>query len=163
MKPLTASSVSMRMFMLSRKLVTGLGAVVLAAALPVWAEPSTPSTAAAPVYNPSAEVRFSAVITGVRQVTEGPLTGTHVTAQSKAGVADVYLGPSDFLKIFKTNFPVGAGIQVIGARATVGDGQTIMAREVTEGDTTLTLRDFGGAPVWEHWGAAVDPSAAVGD
>ena len=43
-----------------------------------------------------------------------------------------------------------------GARTTVGDGQTIMAREVTEGDTTLTLRDFGGAPVWEHWGATAD-------
>jgi hypothetical protein len=140
-----------------------LGAFVIAAALPmIAADPAAPNSSG-PLYNPSAEVRFSAVITGARQVPEGnPLPGLHVTAQSKAGVTDVYLGPSDFLRIFKTNFPVGAPIQVIGSRVKMGDSESILAREVTEGDTTLTLRDFGGAPVWEHWGVPADRSVATG-
>jgi len=140
-----------------------LGAFVIAAALPVMAADPVAFNAGGSMYNPSAEVRISAVITGVRRVPEGnPLPGVHVTAQSKTGVADVYLGPSDFLKIFKTNFPVGAPIQVIGSRIKMGDADTILAREVTEGDTTLTLRDFGGAPVWEHWGVPADRSVASG-
>jgi hypothetical protein len=60
------------------------------------------------------------------------------------------------MKIFKTNFKVGAGIQVIGSHVQGGATETILAREVTEGDTTLTLREFAGAPVWEHWGVAAD-------
>lgn len=111
-----------------------------------------------PVYNPSAEVRISAVITGVRQVPEGnPLAGLHVTVQPKnASPVDVYMGPTAFLKIFKTAFPVGAAIQVIGARS--GDG--ILAREVTEGATSITLRELTGVPVWEHWGVIADGGAS---
>jgi len=144
------------------RLASGLGAFVIAAALPLLAADPVASKAGGPIYNPSAEVRFSAVITGARQVAEGPLPGVHLTAQSKTGVADVYLGPSDFLKIFKTSFPVGAPIQVIGSRVKIGDSETILAREVTEGETTLTLRDFGGAPVWEHWGVPADRAVATG-
>jgi len=144
-------------------LASGLGAFVIATALPMLAADPVASKANGPMYNPSAEVRFSAVITGARQVPEGnPLPGVHLTAQSKTGVTDLYLGPSDFLKIFKTNFPIGAPIQVIGSRVKMGDSETILAREVTEGDTTLTLRDFGGAPVWEHWGVAADHTMATG-
>jgi len=146
MKHLNARSVS--------ALVAGLGLIVVTAA----AAPN----AGGPLYNPSTEVHFSAVITGVRQVPDGVLPGVHLTAQAKTGVVDVYLGPADFLKIFKTNFPVGASIQVIGSRVSVGASDTLLAREVTEGSTTITLRDFGGAPEWEHWGAAVDPAIVTG-
>ena len=144
--------------------VSIVGTLILAAALPGLAAPPVLSTQGAPAYNPSMESRLSGVITGVRRVNEGPLAGVHITVQSKAKneVADVYLAPADFLKIFKTDFPAGAYVQVIGARTRVGDTEVVLAREVTEGDTSITLRDFGGAPVWEHWGAVADPAMVVG-
>lgn len=115
--------------------------------------------AAEPVYNPSAEVRMAAVITGVRQVPEGsPMAGVHLTMQSKTGSVDVYLGPPAFLKIFRTEFPAGTRIEVVGARA----GEVILAREVTIGATSITLRDETGAPVWEHWGVSADRAVTGG-
>jgi hypothetical protein len=116
-----------------------------------------------PVYNPSAEVRMSAVITGVRQVPAGsPMAGVHLTVQAKTGTADVYLGPADFIKIFKTNFPAGAPVEIIGSRVTAAGGEVILAREVTEGPTSITLREFTGAPVWEHWGVVADRAVSGG-
>jgi len=110
-----------------------------------------------PVYNPSTEVRLSAVITGVRQVSEGsPMAGVHLTVQSKTGTADVYLAPSDFLKLLKTNFKVGAQVQVIGSQVQGAASEVILAREVTEGDISITLREFTGVPVWQHWGVVAD-------
>jgi hypothetical protein len=134
-----------------RKTRIALGVSVLA--LSGLAASLTPE----PVYNPSAEVRMSAVITAVRQVPQGsPLAGTHLTVQTKTATADVYLGPTNFIKFFKTEFPVGAAIQIVGARADAGD--VILAREVTEGATSIMLRDFTGAPVWQHWGVAAAAS-----
>jgi hypothetical protein len=120
------------------------------------------SNSAAPVYNPSTEVRMSAVITGVRQIPDGPMAGVHLTVQAKTGTADVYLGPAEFLKIFKTNFPSGAPIQIIGSRVATASGEVILAREVTEGATSITLREFTGAPVWEHWGVVADTAVSGG-
>jgi len=106
---------------------------------------------------------MSAVITGVRQVPAGsPLAGVHLTVQVKTGVADVYLGPADFIKIFKTNFPAGAPIQIIGARVASAGGEVILAREVTEGPTSITLRELTGVPVWEHWGVVADSAVSGG-
>jgi len=114
-----------------------------------------------PIYNPSTEARISAVITGVRQVPDGPLAGVHLTVQSKTGTVDVYLGPTDFIRFFKTDFPAGAPVQVIGSRVPGGSGEVVLAREVTEGATTLTLREFTGVPIWRHWGVELNSSAAA--
>jgi hypothetical protein len=120
------------------------------------------SNSAGPVYNPSTEIHIAAVITGVRQVPDGPMPGVHLTVQSKTGTADVYLGPAEFLKIFKTNFPSGAPIQIVGSRVATASGEAILAREVTVAATTITLREFTGAPVWEHWGVVADSAVTGG-
>jgi hypothetical protein len=87
------------------------------------------------------------------------MAGVHLTVQPKNSAAtDVYLGPTAFIKIFKTNFPTGAPVQVIGAKA----GDVILAREVTEGATSITLRDADGSPVWENWGVSA-PTSVTGD
>ena len=108
---------------------------------------------AEPVYNPSTEVHMAGVITAVRQAPAAPMAGVHLTVQTKTnGTADVYLGPTDFLQIFKTNFVVGAPVQITGSRVPSGSGEVVLAREISEGATTITLREFTGAPVWQNWG-----------
>jgi hypothetical protein len=110
----------------------------------------------APVYNPFKEVRVAAVVAGIQEApANSPLPGVHLTTQTDV---DVYLGPSKFLEKFKTDIPIGAGIEVTGSTVKMGDSEVFLAREVTKGNTTITLRDELGAPVWEHWGAIADRS-----
>jgi hypothetical protein len=114
----------------------------------------------APVYNPLKEVRVAAVVAGIQEApANSPLPGVHLTTQTDV---DVYLGPSDFLDKFKTDIPIGAGVEVTGSTVKVGESEVFLARQVTEGKTTITLRDEGGAPVWDHWGAIAD-RVSIGD
>ena len=112
-----------------------------------------------PAYNPSSAMDVDGIVTAVHYVPAGqPLEGEHLTVKNKTGTFDVYLGPADFLKMLKTNFPVGDEIDVMGSRVKFNNADLILAREVTERTATLTLRDLYGAPVWQNWGVEVDPS-----
>ncbi len=75
--------------------------------------------------------------------------------KSKASTLDAYLAPADFLKIFKTNFPVGTEVRVIGSKVSFGNTEVILANEVNIGATAIILRDGNGAPVWQNWGVAI--------
>jgi hypothetical protein len=67
----------------------------------------------------------------------------------------VYLAPADFLRIFKTNFPVGNDVRVLGSKVNIGSADVILTNEVDIGVTSITLRDGAGAPVWQNWGASL--------
>jgi hypothetical protein len=114
------------------------------------------SQANEPAYNPAAMVDVVGTITAVRQVpASSPLEGVHLTLKSKNSTFDAYLGPADFLKIFKTNFPVGTEVRVIGSKVSFGNNDVILANEVHIGPTSIILRDGSGAPVWQNWGVAI--------
>ena len=51
----------------------------------------------------------------------------------------------------------GHQVTVVGSRAPNSTGEEILAREVTVGNNTITLRDDQGVPVWAGW----NPSAGV--
>src|SRR5580693_6544381 len=83
---------------------------------PLFASNVAGAKANEPAYNPATMVEVDGTITAVRQVPAGsPLEGVHLTVKSKASTVDVYLAPNDFLKIFKTNFPVGYDVRVVGS------------------------------------------------
>jgi hypothetical protein len=114
------------------------------------------STANEPAYNPATMVEVVGTVTAVRQVPAGsPLEGVHLTLKSRASTLDAYLAPADFLKIFKTNFPVGTEVRVIGSKVSFGNTDVILANEVNIGTTSIILRDGSGAPVWQNWGVAI--------
>jgi hypothetical protein len=109
-----------------------------------------------PAYNPATMVEVSGIITAVRQVPAGsPLEGVHLMLKSKASTLDAYIAPADFLKIFKTNFPVGTEVRIIGSKVSFGNTDVILANEVNLGTTAIILRDGGGAPVWQNWGVPI--------
>lgn len=131
-----------------------LGATVLAAST----EPVKASSE--PVYNPATVVDVDGTIAAVKQVPAGSaLEGVHLTVKTKAGSLDVYLGPADFLRIFRTNFPVGAEVEVVGSKAKFQGSDVILTRDVAIGQATITLRDPNGAPEWKNWGVEIDPSS----
>jgi len=123
---------------------------------PMFGSNLSGSKANEPAYNPATMVELQGTITAVRQVPAGgPLGGVHLTVKSKAAVVDVYLGPADFVKIFKTNFPVGSDVRVLGSKVSFGSADVILTNEVNIGITSIILRDGSGAPVWQNWGVSL--------
>jgi hypothetical protein len=144
--------------MKSFKGTTGIATLTLAVAVLAAGNPAT-TKSNEPSYNPAAVVDVWATITNVRQAPAGSaLEGVHLTVKSKNNSFDVYLAPSDFLKIFKTSFKVGDEVEVIGSRVKVDNADVILTREVTIGNADITLRDASGAEEWKNWGVEVDPT-----
>ncbi len=130
-----------------------LAFAAIAAANPATTKPNEPA------YNPSTVVDVWGTIAAVRQAPAGsPLEGVHLTVKAKTGTFDVYLAPADFLRIFKTNFPIGAEVEVMGSKVKVDNADVILTREVSVGFADITLRDGNGAPEWKNWGVEIDPA-----
>ena len=109
-----------------------------------------------PAFNPATMMEVAGPIAAVKQVPNGsPLAGTHIVVAAKTGNIDVYLAPSEFLRIFKTNFPVGAYVNVIGSKVNFQGSAVVLANQVGIGTTDITLRDGSGAPVWENFGVEI--------
>ncbi len=137
-----------------------LGIAMFAVAFAAFAAANPVATKSnEPAYNPSTVVNVWGTITAVRQAPAGsPLEGVHLTVKAKTGTFDVYLGPADFLRIFKTNFPVGSEVEVMGSKVKVDNADVILTREVGVGFADITLRDASGMPEWKSWGVEIDPT-----
>lgn len=136
-----------------------LGVCVFMLGASVFAASNQPA-ASEPAYNPATVVDVDGIITAVHQVPAGsPLEGTHLTVKSKSGSIDVYLAPTDFLRFFKTSFPVGAEVEVVGSKVKFAGSDEVLTRDVAIGQATISLRDANGAPNWKNWGVEADPTA----
>jgi hypothetical protein len=123
---------------------------------PVFASNLGGSKTNEPTYNPATMVDVEGTITAIRQVPVGSaLEGVHLTVKTKTAAVDVYLAPADFLRIFKTNFPVGYDVRVVGSKVNFGAADVILTNEVDIGATSITLRAGSGAPIWQNWGASL--------
>ena len=103
---------------------------------------------AAPAYDTKTEVQFEGIVTDVRQVTTGALTGVYLTVKSKSESIDLYLGPTEFIRMFDVQFKSGHGVDVTGSKVKFEGKDLVLGREVEIGKITLRLRDKEGAPNW---------------
>ena len=110
----------------------------------VWAQESEK---ALPKYDVAAEVKLKGGVEEVREVADA----THVMLRSGTQLMTVYVAPSSFLKDMECAFAKGDDVEIIGSKVKVESGETVLAREITRGQLTLTLRDKKGAPVWMGW------------
>jgi len=110
-----------------------------------------------PKYNLAGEVRIKGVVEDIREV-PGDFQGTHLLVKTDTTTVLVRLAPADFLKEMDTSFKKGDQVEIVGAKATDTTEEVILAREVTVGNNTCTLRDDKGIPVWAGW----KPSSASG-
>jgi hypothetical protein len=99
-------------------------------------------------YDPASETVIHGVVETVRDnASFCRWGGTEVALKTDKKTLTVSLGPTPFLS--QSDFSVAKGdkLSVTGFEA---GGQTpyLIAREVTKGDRTLTLRDAQGFPVW---------------
>jgi hypothetical protein len=81
-------------------------------------------------------------------------SGTHVRLKTDSGMVDVHLGPSNWLENQKYEFAKGDALEVTGSRTTIDGVDSLIAREVRKGQTTMTLRNEQGMPAWAGRGRA---------
>jgi len=103
-----------------------------------------------PKYDLSQEVKITGVIDEVRDV---PDAGTQLVVKTETKTVLVRVAPTDFLKEIETTFNKGDQVQVLGAKNAGAAEEEILAREITVGVNTFTLRDDKGIPVWAGWKA----------
>jgi len=75
-------------------------------------------------------------------------SGTHLTVKTEKGILEVDLGPDKFLSDQKLDLKKGDQVEVLGAKANTRRGEIFMARQITSGGKTITLRDEKGMPNW---------------
>lgn len=103
-----------------------------------------------PKYDAASEVKIKGVIEDMHE-TPGAFEGTHLVVKTDTATILVQVAPADFLKEIDTSFKKGDQIEVVGAKNMGTEGEEILAREITVGNNTVTLRDDGGVPVWSGW------------
>ena len=101
-----------------------------------------------PKYDAAKEVKIKGTIEDIQEVEMGKEKHILLILKAADQSYDVCVCPPAFLKEFEMTFEKGQELNVVGAKATVGDKPVILAREVVRGNNTLTLRDKQGGPVW---------------
>ena len=105
-----------------------------------------------PKYDATQEVKVKGVIEDVHD-SPGEFEGTQLVVKTDTGTTLVYVAPAQFLKEMDTEFKKGDQVEVVGAKNTGAAGEQVLAKEITVGNNTTTLRDDKGVPVWSGWKA----------
>ncbi len=103
-----------------------------------------------PKYDLKNEVKIKGVIDDVREVA-GPPGGTQLAVKTDTQTVLVYVGPTAFLKEIDATFNKGEQAEILGCKAPDASTGEILAREITVGQNTTTLRDDKGVPIWSGW------------
>jgi DNA/RNA endonuclease YhcR with UshA esterase domain len=128
--------------------VLGTAALLILATQTILAAQKVANTG--PKYDVANEVKIKGVVEDIREV-PGNFEGTHLVVKTDTGTVLVHVAPADFLKEMDTSFKKGDVVEVIGAKAPDATEPEILAREITVGTNTTTLRDDKGIPVWAGW------------
>jgi len=125
-------------------------AVALSVALATLAFAQKPSADhSMPKYDVSREVTIKGTIDDVKEMTMGKNEiGVHLVVKTGTDTIEVRLCPSSYVKDFEVSLVKGQSLQVTGAKVKVDDKDIILARELVQGNNTVTLRDKSGDPVW---------------
>jgi hypothetical protein len=124
-----------------------LAAAPLAAQAPAAPPAKAPAAAKAPEYDPKAEVTFKGTIEDFHESQmRGDHPGLHLIVKTDTETIEVHACPVRFMKELDFALEKGDAVTVTGSRP--GGTGVVVAREVTKGQTTLTLREKSGAPIW---------------
>ncbi len=124
-------------------ITTVAGFLMLAA----WAQTASKT---GPKYDVKNEVKVKGVIEETREVS-GQFEGTLLVVKTDSKTVMVRVAPAAFLKEIDTSFNKGDQIEVVGCKAPDATEDEILAREITVGQNTTTLRDNKGVPIWAGW------------
>lgn len=122
------------------------GALAASPAL-AQAPPAKPAAPKAPEYDTKAELTLQGTVEDFHESQmRGDHPGLHLVVKTETESVEVHACPLRFMKDLDFALDKGDTVKVVGSR-TGGTG-VLVAREITKGQTSLTLRDKTGAPVW---------------
>jgi hypothetical protein len=106
------------------------------------------------MYDPFAEMTLNGTVEKVWTEECGCCAdcagGTHFMLQMDGETMEVHLGPASLFAKNDWELERGDEIEVLGSKVSFRDGEALIAREVTKGGETLTLRNEQGIPVWSR-------------
>jgi hypothetical protein len=76
------------------------------------------------------------------------MSGTHLVLKTKDGVIHVHAGPTAYLASKKIVFKKGDQVEVLGSLVKGEGFEAILARRITRGGQTFTMRRDDGTPFW---------------
>lgn len=100
------------------------------------------------MYDRATEITLKGTVQRVNQSELGWTPRTHLAIESGGAMIEVALGPTAFLENRGFAFVKGDQVEVTGSKMTVRGTEFVIAREITRGGKSLTLRDKNGIPVW---------------
>lgn len=102
-----------------------------------------------PKYDLSTETKISVTVDEVKLPPKGSEKEiAYLLVKSGADSVDVYLCPKSFLDDMGMSFTKGDEVTLVGSKVKQGEADLILAREVVKDNSTFTLRDEKGNPVW---------------
>ncbi|MCC7416776.1 MAG: hypothetical protein IT176_06495 [Acidobacteria bacterium] len=117
--------------------------------------------ATTPMYDSKSETTIKGTVEKVEETAPGGamgrgrgrgmgqgMGGTHMIVKTDSGSVVVHLGPTAFLAEHDLKIADGDRVEVLGSRVAMGGEDVVIAREITSGGKTLTLRDASGRPLW---------------
>jgi hypothetical protein len=115
---------------------------------------------AVPTYNSRTEASFTGIVQAVNRVPASGeccwdtshVYGAHLTLVTATETIDVHLGPAAMLDAKNVAIARGDTVRILGSRVMLGGTPVLLAKEVTRGDETWTLRDPAGFLLWNHRG-----------
>jgi hypothetical protein len=99
-------------------------------------------------YDASTEATITGTIAEIQILDSMCQSGTHITIKTDKGSTEVALGPSKFLADQKFELKKGDQVEVVDAKANTRRGEMFVARQISSGGKTVTLRDDKGTPSW---------------
>jgi len=76
--------------------------------------------------------------------------GTHLTVKTATESIDVHLGPTAWLREHGVALAVGDVVDIVGWRVTMSGAPALVARDITRGATTWTIRPDTWRPAGGH-------------
>jgi hypothetical protein len=144
---------TMASLQVSTERAVALGVLTLIIAVPPLA--FSQGRGSGPRYDLTTEVTVSGTVESVDQIPGSDaasgkrgLGGTHLTLKTTTETLEVHLGPTAFLAEKKLTVATRDPLVIVGSRVMVDGDRVFIAREVKKGDSTWTLRDAAGLPLW---------------
>jgi hypothetical protein len=96
-------------------------------------------------YDVANEIKLTGTIEEVKKIADD----THLMVKAGGQLLEIDLAPSSFLSDMECAFAKGDVVEIVGSKVKLESGEQMLARQITKGQLTLTLRDPKGAPVWD--------------
>jgi len=129
-----------------------LTAIIMLSIAPLALAQKADTKKPAAKYDVATEVKLKGTVEEVK-VDPAENEGTHLILKSGADTMLIHVGPPEFLKEYDINLAKGDQVSVLGSKLTIDGTDEVLAKEITKGDNTATLRDRKGTPVWQMFPA----------